>query len=118
MAKMKEGRWDSALWGFLLIGFGVLLLSGTLGLDIGRAWSWWPFALLALGAVRFATARRYGKRRGGLVMMLLGAWGWVSISGLWGLGWRNSWPLLIIGFGALTVFESLFGWGSREDDHA
>jgi len=74
--------------------------------------------MLALGAVRFATARVYGKRRGGLVMMLLGAWGWVSMSGLWGLGWRHSWPLLIIGFGALTVFESLFRWGGKEEDHA
>jgi hypothetical protein len=118
MGKLKEERWDAAVWGFLMIGFGLLMLSGTLGFEVGRVWSWWPFALLALGAVRFVTARAYRQRRGGVVMMLVGVWGWVNASGLWGLGWRNSWPLLLIGFGALTVFESLFRRREGENDHA
>lgn len=96
--------------GLFLIVIGALLLAGSLGLEVPRrVWSYWPFLLLGLGAVKLLWPGAPDERRGGYWLMVVGLWGAVNVFGLFGLHWHNSWPLFLIAVGVLVTVEGALG---------
>jgi hypothetical protein len=73
----------------------------------------WPFVLLAIGVVRLLDPPRSGQvprsLRPGMWLILIGSWGLVSELGLFGLGYRTSWPLLVVFAGLMVVWRSFEG---------
>ena len=71
----------------------------------------WPFILLFMGAARMVWPRvRQGhrpSRRGGLWLLMIGAWGLISEFRLLGLHYGTSWPLLIVAAGINMVWRAL-----------
>ena len=79
--------------------------------DVPFTHAWWPFILIVLGAAKlFGPDRddRCGHRRGrgGLWLIVVGVWGLVSESRLFGLGYGQSWPLLVIAAGGMMVWRA------------
>lgn len=94
--------------GVILIALGGFFLLFNLGMvEWDLPWEWWPLILVAIGAGRLVTARGHDDRRGGLWMILIGAWLLINFLNLFGLGWHNSWPLMIIAAGGMIVWQSL-----------
>lgn len=106
-------RWrHHFLWGMLLIAFGVLVLldrSGLLELDIDlhRIWHFWPLLLVLFGLAEMVppTTPRY--LLSGLWNIFFAAWWYVSFEHLWGLGFGDTWPALLIAWGLGLVLRPL-----------
>ena len=87
------------LWGLVLIGLGVAFLLDQLGLydvDLRALWHYAPLLLVVAGinqTIGYPSAREFAN---GLWTVLVGLWLFATLEGLFGLTFRNSWPLLII----------------------
>jgi hypothetical protein len=71
----------------------------------------WPWVVLLLGLGRLGrprvdTSGRLFVNRTGLWFIFLGVWGLVNEYRLFGLHYRQTWPLLLIGAGALIVWHA------------
>lgn len=94
--------------GVILIALGVFFLLFNLGMvEMDLPWEWWPLILVAIGAGRLVTADSQDDRRGGLWMILIGAWLLINFQRVFGLSWHNSWPLLIIASGGMIIWQAM-----------
>ena len=94
--------------GSLLIAFGVLFLLGEVGAaDVGPLFrTYWPLIIVAVGLPKLF---RPSTLWGGLWLMAIGAW-LQAIQLHWhDLTYRNSWPLLLIVFGAGVILRTIVG---------
>jgi hypothetical protein len=94
------------IWGLFLIALGGLFLFERFDLmslhSIGR---YWPVILIMIGISQL-TERRFGSS---INYVLSGFW-FLAVQLHWyGLTYRNSWPLLLVGIGAGMVVRSLSG---------
>lgn len=108
-SRRTDGRF---LFGVVLIVIGLATLVEQLGIvDLDSRH--WPFVLLAIGVVRLIDPPRSGQvarsLRPGMGFVLLGGWGLVSELGWFGLGYRTSWPLLVVAAGLMVVWRSFEG---------
>lgn len=113
----RDERDDGCAGGSLFVGVVLMIVGAAFlveqvthhGVD-GR---FWPFILLALGAVKFATASRSARvprsRRPGAWLLFIGVWGLVNEFHLLGLDYSTSWPLMIIGSGLMIVWRAFEG---------
>jgi hypothetical protein len=97
--------------GLAVILAGLAMLSDRMGFrDLHLSGRYWPLILVALGVLRLSDRTRPdGSRRSarsGVWLLFVGAWGLVSEFGLFEFDFGNSWPLLIIGAGALIVWHA------------
>jgi hypothetical protein len=94
----------------MVIGLALFAESRT-GLDVNLWSSGWAVLLFVMGLIRFIDPRtgdgECPSRRTGAWLMTVGAWGFASANGLFGLSYRNSWPLLIIAAGIITVWWAI-----------
>jgi hypothetical protein len=102
----------------VVFGLVVMLVGALLLLDRLNWWGVrldvpvWPWVLVALGLARLsdrsvdAKGRARG-RRSAAWLMLVGAWGLVNEYRLFGLHYGHSWPILLVGAGALVVWRSM-----------
>lgn len=87
------------VFGAFLMLVGGLLIADNLGVDVpASVWSYWPFLLIALGAVKLVVGPADG-REGGFWMVLAGVYGWVSVFRVAGLTWGSAWPIFLLGAG-------------------
>jgi hypothetical protein len=99
--------------GLIVVAMGVMLLVDRyLDPDVPLMRSWWPLILIVMGAARLVTTRpcrdgRSRSRRSGVWLIMIGLWGVVSESHLFGFTFATSWPLLVIGAGVIIVWRSL-----------
>lgn len=103
----RTARRSGLTGGLVLIAVGsVFLLSEFEGFDERAIWRFLPWiVLLVLGGARLLGGGGWRREKGGLTLILIGSWGLVSALGLAGFTWGTSWPLLLIGFGLLALFE-------------
>lgn len=96
------------LGGLALVALGALLLLAELGVaDLGAlAGKLWPLVLVAVGVRRLFDPDRRG---GGIWLTAAGLWLLVPSFGLFGLGFRESWPLLLVFGGLGMVIAALLG---------
>jgi hypothetical protein len=100
------------LFGAALMVIGLALLAeARSGLDINFWSSGWAVLLFVVGLMRFIDPRtgdgECPSRRTGAWLMTVGAWGFTSANELFGLSFRNSWPLLIVAAGIITVWWAI-----------
>lgn len=109
-------RRKQCLWGLLLIGFGTLVLMGRTDLlDVAGLWHDWPAYLPAylsvimvvFGINKLLAPTSAKQVLGGLWLIFLAGWLYVSYEELWGLSFYNSWPALLIAWGVGLVLEPL-----------
>ena len=85
---------------------------------VGELWRYWPLVLIAFG-INSMLPPTHGRRFvDGLSQALFGAWFFATYEGIWGLTFRNSWPLLIIVVGLGLVLQPLAArYVDRNDRH-
>ena len=70
----------------------------------------WPCILLFLGLARISERRasgRVGLNRSGVWLIFLAGWGFVNEYRLWGFTYETSWPLLVVGAGAIIAWRAV-----------
>lgn len=108
MSERKRNRTDENLFfGLLLVGLGLIFLFDRIDIfDLHDAWQFWPFILVAIGLAKAFTAPTTEKVGGGLWLAFIGAWLYVSLQEVWDLGFRETWPALLIVWGIGIVWKS------------
>ncbi|MBW8902316.1 MAG: hypothetical protein JF619_30345 [Massilia sp.] len=100
-----QGR-KQLLWGLVLIGLGVAFYLDRQDLfDIDQLWHYWPLLMVAVGlnqVIGYPTARDFTS---GLWTMFVGLWLFANFEHLWGMGFHNSWPFLIIAWGVSVILR-------------
>ncbi len=117
MTETRSGsrRSWAVVGGVILIAVGALFFLDRHAQFSGGFWKLWPFAMVAIAAVKLANAGSWPERRSALWLMMVGAWLLLNTLDLFGLSWATSWPLLVIGVGVLMVMDSLGQRGQAGD---
>lgn len=103
---MWQNRRSQMAWGVLMICAGVaFLLDRTGQLELHDLWRYWPVLLAIAGLSNLVPPTTPKLVLSGLSWIGLAAWFVVSMERLWGLGFHNSWPLLIILWGIKVVLK-------------
>ena len=105
----------------LCIAGGLSMIALGLGLVLNDGLplsSLWPFFPLAIGTAHLTrpnlSDQGHGSTRMGLWWMFVGAWGLGNVYGVFGMHYRGTWPMLIIAFGVVQVWESVAN-GARQE---
>lgn len=109
------------LWGLMLVGLGVAFLLDQMGyVEIRALWHYAPLLLVVIGinqTIGYPNAREFSS---GLWTVFIGLWLFAVFEGLWGLTFRNSWPLFIIITGVTMairpIAERRFRGGHRHGE--
>ena len=103
-----RGKGEGVAFGFFLIGLGFVFLSVSLGWFHGdvfrRIWPLWP-ALFGVGAL--LRPNRPKDIGGGVFMLGVAAYLFISNEELFGLGWATSWPLVLVAAGLAQVASGI-----------
>lgn len=85
------------MWGLVLVGLGVAFLLDQMNMfDIRAQWHYAPLILVVIGinqTIGYPSAQEFSN---GIWTVCIGLWLFVVLEEMWGLTFRNSWPLLII----------------------
>jgi hypothetical protein len=106
------------LWGLLLAGLGVAFLLDQLGIyEVRHLWHYAPLLMVVAGinqTIGYPSAREFTN---GLWIVFVGLWLFAVIEGIFGLTWRNSWPLFIIISGVTMAIRPIAArrFGSKGD---
>ena len=112
-----SGRAGGLLTGAVLILVGMLFLLDRMDLfEVGRVWTWWPLLPIGFGLAKLAGARGHDETRSAIWLVLAGSWMLISTKHWFGFHWGNSWPLLLIALGVVTVWQALAERSSRNRD--
>src|SRR4051812_31852645 len=113
------GSHDATRGTQVVVGLAIMLLGAGFLFDRMDGWHvhvsrhLWPIFPLFLGLGRLLDAPRKRRRgraiRGGMWMIYIGVWGFISEFHVFGLDYGTSWPLLIVGAGLNMVWRSLEG---------
>lgn len=106
-----------------IVGVGVvLILVGTMMLadrftpmdmgDIIR--EYWPMFIVAIGLPKLASGSTFWS---GLWLIAVGSWLQAINSHVYGLTYRNSWPLLLIALGGGMIVRALVEAVSRKEEN-
>src|SRR5512139_1976920 len=106
----SRAQYSSQLvWGGILLVLGTTLLLNNLEVFyIGSVWRYWPLLLVAMGVGKLVTADTPRQQGGGIWLIFLGAWFYISIFKVFGFGFHDSWPILLVGIGVSMVVKSLY----------
>lgn len=93
-------------WGIVLIGAGVLFFLDRMDVfDLHNLLhSWWPLIIVLVG-ISNLLCRSVAR---GIAIIAVGVWLQLVTLGMFGLTFNNSWPLLLIVFGASMVLRTFF----------
>ncbi len=102
-------EWRKQLaWGLVLIAVGVVILLQKLDvIELYNLRHHWPLLVVGLGIIQMVTFSRASEFTGGLWTTMIGLWLFAVMEGLYGLTFRNSWPLVIIVSGLTMIIEPL-----------
>ncbi len=102
----RQVNMPALLWGLSLIALGVLFLLDRFRiLDLHHlAHLYWPMIIVVIGAAKLLRRNLWG----GSWVVLVGVWLQIAHLRLFGLTFNNSWPLLLIAFGAGVIARTLY----------
>jgi uncharacterized membrane protein HdeD (DUF308 family) len=110
------------MWGLVLIALGVIFLLDRMDIvEAETLWHYWPLLMVVAGinqTIGYPSARQF---RNGLWTIFTGLWLFAVFENLFGLTFRNSWPLFLLMGGVLMVLTPVFNRRfpqSKEKDHA
>ena len=108
MSTNSSNEWRKQLaWGLVLIGVGVAILFQKMDLiELYSLWHYWPLFIVVAGAIKMLTYTRANEFTSGLWTVIVGLWLLAIFQDhMWGLTFRNSWPVVIIACGAVMIIE-------------
>ena len=95
--------------GLILMALGAAMLMQNMELiDIGSVWSYWPLGFVVVGLVTIANASHRKQVGEGAWWIFFGLWLYVSLRHVWGLGFGETWPALIVAWGVSLIWNSTF----------
>ena len=96
--------------GLVLIGLGLLFLLDNFGyIYINHIGRYWPgLFFIIIGLVKLSESDSTSHHGSGLGWIFLGAWFLISMNGIWDLSFRDSWPILIVGWGVSILWRALY----------
>jgi hypothetical protein len=93
--------------GIALIALGTVFVLINLGVLEGESvWMYWPTLLIAIGTSRLLSDRGNGQPGSGFWILVIGIWLQISLIHAFGLGFKSSWPLLVIAWGISLLWRS------------
>ena len=102
--------------GLYLLLMGGLVLAVNLGYEIpGELWSYWPFLLLGLGTVMLIWPGKRDEGRNGFWLLVTGTYGLLGVFRPFGLSWGSAWPIFLIAYGVLLVYDSWRGGVDKQE---
>jgi hypothetical protein len=109
MDEMKSSRmtWQVIVGATVLLLGIVFLLDNFDLIDVGPVWQYWPLIFVAMGLSKIVQAENSWERRRGFWWTFIGLWLFVSVVHIFGLTFRDSWPILLIGAGISMIWKSL-----------
>ena len=109
MSSKSSNEWRKQLaWGLVLIAVGVAILVQKMDwFEFYTLWQYWPLFIVVAGAIKMITYTRAKEFTSGLWTVLVGLWLHAVFGDMFGLTFRNSWPLVIIAFGLMMIIEPL-----------
>ncbi|HEY4611994.1 MAG TPA: DUF5668 domain-containing protein [Bacteroidota bacterium] len=94
--------------GAALLLFGTLLLLDNVDIiEVGSVWRLWPLILVAVGVNKILGSENRREFGSGAWWIFLGLWFFVSIQHVFGLGFRDTWPMLIMAWGVSEIWKAL-----------
>ncbi len=107
--KFEKYNFGKMFFGLVLVALGVLFFLSNFNLvyidHIGR---YWPALFIVFGLVKLSEGGLRAAQGHGLGWIFLGLWLLISMNGIWGLSFQDSWPILIIGWGISILWKSLY----------
>ncbi|MDD8018765.1 MAG: DUF5668 domain-containing protein [Bacteroidota bacterium] len=115
MTAMQPRRFESRfIIGGILVLIGTVLMLHQLNfIYIDSIWKYWPLIFTLVGAVSIANALNAKEFGSGLWWIFFGIWLYVSINHLFGLSFEDTWPALLIAWGASIIWKSYFSHSYR-----
>ncbi len=96
-------------WGGVLLLLGsAMLLSNLDVFDLGSLWRHWPLIVVAMGIGKLISSETPRERGNALWWLFIGAWLYISVLRVFGFGFHDSWPILLIGIGISMVAKSFY----------
>lgn len=100
-----HGR-KQVVWGLMMIAFGSIFLLDRMDiLDAGAYWHYWPLALVVVGFAQVIGVQSPREIGNGLWTIFIGLWLYACLEHLYGLSFRNSWPLFLLAWGVKLVCQ-------------
>lgn len=100
---------SQVLFSIILMLIGVVLLLNNFDvLELGPVWQYWPFVLVIIGINKIIQSAGISGVGEGIWLVFLGLWLYVSIYHVWGLGFRDTWPMLIVAWGLSMLWKAFF----------
>lgn len=122
----RAWHWRRQLvWGVLFIIAGTAILLDRVGvldldIDLAHAWHYWPWLLVVFGIINLIPPTNALMLRRGFGNIFFAAWWYVSFEHVWGLGFADTWPALLVACGIGMVMQPLLNRllnPSRESSH-
>lgn len=107
----KSCETDSVSFGIILVVIGGAFLLHKFDIIniFNLPMSWWEIAAIFMGimaCVAIVRAKNASQLASGIFNIALALWLYVTFEKLWGFNLNNSWPILLIGFGAGHVIAA------------
>jgi hypothetical protein len=110
----RGGHWVS---GLVLIVIGTLFLLDNLDyIDIGEWVPYWPFIIACVGVGRIIEARNPADVSRGGFLIFVAFWLYACLQHMWGLGFYNSWPMILIALGLRHIVAGLSASSEENND--
>ena len=113
MSIERAYQWRKQLiWGLLLIAVGCAIMLGRAGyLDFDIKWTslwrYWPWLLVISGLTQVIPPTTPAYLLSGLWSFFFAGWWYVSFNHIWGWGFRDTWPALIVACGVGLLLRPL-----------
>lgn len=104
-------RVQGAIGVAMIVGGALLLLDFTGVLEIATYWHvryYWPLIIVVVGVVQLAGFPDVKSVSNGLWTIFIGVWLFLVIQHMFGLTFRNSWPVFVVAWGVKLLGEALF----------
>jgi hypothetical protein len=96
-------------FGLVLLILGSLFLLDNFGfIYAGHIERYWPALFILFGLVRLLDFDSTHHRGSGIGWIFFGSWLLVSMNGMFGLDFHDSWPILIIGWGISMLWKAYY----------
>nr|WP_315396104.1 DUF5668 domain-containing protein [uncultured Duganella sp.] len=106
-------QWRKQLvWGLLMIAVGCAILLERAGylefeLNIATLWRYWPWLVVIAGVTQIIPPTTPQYLLSGLGSIFFAGWWYVSFNRVWGWGFGDTWPALIVACGVGMLLRPL-----------
>lgn len=102
----RNGNRTRLVLGIFLVALGAVLLAANLGYELPYGWwRFYPFILIAFGALGVVMPSRHLDRSGGVWLLAAGLYCLEGVFDFIDLGWSGAWPIFVIAAGVTFMLH-------------